>query len=181
MGLVKPLSPSHLFVKYLIDLKTQQSFALNEGDHNVVENINAWFDRWEKMFKKILDDDEAVLAFDYRNYSMKIKQKDWSYGLHELSDGYSSILTILSDLILRMDRKRALDERVYAFDIEGIVMIDELETHLHVSLQKKILPFLTEFFPNLQFIVTTHFPFILNSIEDAVVYDLEKRNSMDFY
>lgn len=60
-------------------------------------------------------------------------------------------------------------------------MIDELETHLHVSLQKKILPFLTEFFPNLQFIVTTLSPFILNSIEDVVVYDLEKRNSMNFY
>lgn len=40
-------------------------------------------------------------------------------------------------------------------------------------LQKQILPFLTSFFPNLQFIVTSHSPFVLNSLEDSVVFDLE--------
>ena len=69
---------------------------------------------------------------------------------------------------------KAGTKRNYAFDTEGIVLIDELETHLHIELQKKILPFLVEFFPNIQFIVTTHSPFVLNSIEDAVIYDLEK-------
>lgn len=165
--------PSQLFVKYLIDLKTQQSFARNEGDNDVVENIEAWFNRLKKAFQDILEDPDADLIFDYRNYSMKIKQKDREYALHELSDGHSSVLNIVADLILRMDRKRALHERKYAFDIEGIVMIDELETHLHVELQKIIFPFLVEFFPKIQFIVTTHSPFILTSIEDSIVYDLE--------
>ena len=48
------------------------------------------------------------------------------------------------------------------YDLQGIVLIDEIETHLHVELQKKILPFLTNFFPNIQFVITTHSPFILN-------------------
>jgi predicted ATP-binding protein involved in virulence len=60
-------------------------------------------------------------------------------------------------------------------DVEGIVLIDEIETHLHVELQKNILPLLTNFFPNIQFIVTTHSPFVLQSIENSVVYDLEKQ------
>lgn len=170
--------PSQLFVKYLIDLKTQQSFASNEGDNDVVENIEAWFNRLKKAFQDILEDPDADLIFDYRNYSMKIKQKDREYALNELSDGYSSVLNIVADLILRMDRKRALHERKYAFDIEGIVMIDELETHLHVELQKIIFPFLVELFPKIQFIVTTHSPFILTSIEDSIVYDLEKNYSI---
>lgn len=170
--------PSQLFVKYLIDLKTQQSFASNEGDNDVVENIEAWFNRLKKAFQDILEDPDADLIFDYRNYSMKIKQKDREYALNELSDGYSSVLNIVADLILRMDRKRALHERKYAFDIEGIVMIDELETHLHVELQKIIFPFLVKFFPKIQFIVTTHSPFILTSIEDSIVYDLEKNYSI---
>ena len=165
--------PGNLFLKYLIDLKTQQSFARNEGDNDVVENIEAWFNRLKKAFQDILEDPDADLIFDYRNYSMKIKQKDREYALNELSDGYSSVLNIVADLILRMDRKRALHERKYAFDIEGIVMIDELETHLHVELQKIIFPFLVKFFPKIQFIVTTHSPFILTSIEDSIVYDLE--------
>ena len=55
------------------------------------------------------------------------------------------------------------------------MLIDELETHLHVELQRKILPFLTEFFPRIQFIITTHSAYILNSISNACIYDLEKQ------
>ena len=62
--------------------------------------------------------------------------------------------------------------------MEGIVVIDELENHLHIGLQKKILPFLTAFFPKIQFIISTHSPFIINSIENAVIYDLEDRKQV---
>lgn len=169
-------NPSSIFVKYLVDLKTQQSFARNENELEVVENIDAWFTRLENALKTILDDKSIKLKFDYKNYDFKILQEGREpYALSELSDGYSSIINIISDLILRMDKNRASEERNYVFDTEGIVLIDELETHLHIELQKKILPFLTEFFPSIQFIVTTHSPFVLNSIDDAVVYDLEKK------
>lgn len=168
-------SPSNIFIKYLVDLKTQQSFARNEDDMIVVENIDFWFNRLESALRTILDDESIKLKFNYRNYNFSIIQDGREpYSLNELSDGYSSIINIISDLILRMDKNRASEEKNYSFDIEGIVLIDELETHLHIELQKKILPFLIEFFPNIQFIVTTHSPFVLNSIEDAVVYDLEK-------
>lgn len=61
---------------------------------------------------------------------------------------------------------------------EGIVLIDEIETHLHLGMQKIILPLLTTMFPNIQFIVTTHSPFILNSLRDAIAYDLENREQI---
>lgn len=41
-----------------------------------------------------------------------------------------------------------------------LFLVDEIETHLHVDLQKKVLPFLISFFPKIQFIVTTHSPFV---------------------
>lgn len=168
-------NPSEVFLKYLVDLKTQQSFARNEDDIEVVENIENWFNKLENAMKTILDDDSIKLKFDYRNYNFKILQDNREpYGFNELSSGYSSILNIISDLILRIDKNRAAICRNYAFDTEGIVLIDELETHLHIELQKKILPFLVEFFPNIQFIITTHSPFVLNSIDNAVIYDLEK-------
>ena len=59
--------------------------------------------------------------------------------------------------------------------MQGVVLIDEIETHLHVDLQKKILPFLVSFFPKIQFIVTTHSPFVLSSLSNAVICDLESR------
>lgn len=75
---------------------------------------------------------------------------------------------IIGDLIMRMESK-------HRYDLEGLVLIDEIETHLHVDLQKKIVPILTQLFPNIQFILTTHSPFVLNSTANAVVYDLEKK------
>ena len=63
--------------------------------------------------------------------------------------------------------------------MEGVVLVDEIDTHLHPSLQKQVLPFLTTLFPRLQFIVTTHSPFILNSIDNAVVYDLQNDIRLD--
>lgn len=58
-------------------------------------------------------------------------------------------------------------------------MIDEIDTHLHIELQKIILPFLTSLFPNIQFIVTTHSPFVLTSVENSVIYDLEKNTVIE--
>jgi len=60
-------------------------------------------------------------------------------------------------------------------DLEGLVLIDEPEAHLHINLQKQILPKLIEIFPNIQFIVATHSPFVLSSISNAVIFDLEKK------
>ena len=62
-----------------------------------------------------------------------------------------------------------------SFDAPGIVLIDEVDAHLHLSLQKDILPLLTGLFPRIQFIVTTHSPFVLGSAENTVIYDLEKK------
>ena len=76
------------------------------------------------------------------------------------------------DLIMRMEKHTG---DVFKFDLPGIVLIDEIETHLHIELQRMILPFLTTLFPNIQFIVSTHSPMILQSIENVVIYDLENK------
>jgi ABC-type phosphonate transport system ATPase subunit len=65
-------------------------------------------------------------------------------------------------------------EKSFLFDMPGIVLIDEVDNHLHLELQKRILQLLTTIFPNIQFIVSTHSPFILNSLDNIVIYDLEK-------
>lgn len=58
-------------------------------------------------------------------------------------------------------------------ELEGIVIIDEIDAHLHISLQKLIFPFFTRSFPKIQFIVSTHSPFVITSTDnDTVVYDI---------
>ena len=69
-------------------------------------------------------------------------------------------------------------KEIPADQLKGIVLIDELDAHLHVSLQRRILSFFTHAFPNIQFIVTTHSPFVVQSVNDAVIYDLSKREQL---
>jgi hypothetical protein len=64
--------------------------------------------------------------------------------------------------------------KVLPKDLSGVVFIDEIDSHLHVSLQLLIFPFFIGSFPNIQFIVTTHSPFVLMSSPDTVVFDLAK-------
>ena len=160
------------FIKYIVSLKADRSFARDEGDEEEAKKIDEWFELFENQLKIIFDDDDLQLLFE-RNpneYNFNIETDGNKFGINELSDGYAAILNIVSELLLRMKAHNAK-----AYDMEGIVLIDEIETHLHVELQKRILPFLTAFFPKIQFIVTTHSPFVLSSIQNATICDLETR------
>lgn len=170
----------NMLLKYMVHLKTQQAYARNEGEDATVKKIQTWFDRFESALQTLLDDKTIHLKYDFKKYNFKITQAGREeFGFNELSDGYSAVLYIVSDLILRMDKNWLMGEEISKYDCQGIVLIDELETHLHIELQKKILPFLIEFFPNLQFIITTHSPYILNSISNARAYDLENHIELD--
>ena len=85
-------------------------------------------------------------------------------------------MDIIADMMIRMEK---ITDKSFRFMLPGIVLIDEIETHLHLELQKKILRILTELFPNIQFIVSTHSPFVLNSLENAVIYDLENHTLVE--
>lgn len=168
-----PVDPatSKDFIQYIVNLRADKLFAKDEGELEDVERLDNWFNRFEKRLGEIFDSPKIELKFDRKNYNFNIiEDGKLPYNLNMLSDGYSAILSIATELILRMEA-----HDLKAYDLEGIVFIDEIETHLHVELQKKILPFLTDFFPKIQFIVTTHSPFVLSSIANAVICDLEKR------
>lgn len=173
-------NPGTVLLKYLVHLKTQQAYARNEHDMAAVELLEQWFARFEEALKVLLDNESIVLRYDYKNYNFQIIEDGRNaFGFDQLSDGYSAVIQIVADLILRMEQNWLKTGILSSYDAEGIVLIDELETHLHISLQKNILPFLTKFFPNIQFIVSTHSPYILNSIENCVIYDLEKKIRME--
>lgn len=169
-------TPSQSLVKYMVHLKTQQAYARNEGDRQVVEMIDTWFKRFQTMLVELLDDTSVKLVYDYKNYNFKINQKNRNpFTFDQLSDGYSAVIQIVTDLMMRMEHNWLNKGEICTYNQEGIVLIDELETHLHIELQKKILPVLVSLFPRIQFIISTHSPYILNSIDNAVIYDLEKK------
>lgn len=165
--------PRNEFVKYLLDLKMTEALARNNNKTAKADDIHAWFSQLERLLKKIFDDETVMLEFDEETYEFHILQQGKEpFDFNTLSSGYQAVLDIVLDIMMRMQHQT---QRSFDFNLSGIVLIDEIETHLHLELQKDILPFLTKFFPNMQFIVTSHSPFILNSIDNVVIYDLENQ------
>ncbi len=161
----------NVFLQYIVNLKADRSFARDDKKEETVQSIDEWFLKFEELLKEIFSDSDLILEFDSKNYTFHIITSNREkIGFNTLSDGYSAILNIVTEIILRMEEKSS---KIY--DMQGIVLIDEIETHLHIELQKKVLPFLITLFPKVQFIVSSHSPFVLNSIENAVVYDLENK------
>ncbi len=161
----------HEFTQHLVNLQFDKLVAKDELDSKVVENIDNWFEIFEKELSNLFGEPNLKFVFDKKNYRYQIVENgNAPITFNELPDGYSAILDIITELIMRME-----EHKTKSYDVQGIVLIDEIETHLHIDLQKKILPFLTSFFPKIQFIVTTHSPFVINSVSNAVVCDLEKR------
>lgn len=157
------------FISYMVRLRTTLLNEKHDGDKNKARLIEKWFENFENTLKKLFRKNDLKLKYIDDELNFKIKYDNKEFGLNELSDGYSSLIAILTELILRMEA-----HGVNVYDMQGVVLIDEIETHLHVDLQKEVLPFLTNFFPRIQFIVTTHSPFVLSSLSNAVVYDLQK-------
>ncbi len=164
------------FLNFMVDCKVQEALARNEGKTEDADYIRQWFVGFRNILRQIFDDTTLELDFNYKDYSFLIQTRGKSFKFTELSAGYSAALDIVADLILKMQSQNNV---VRAYEKEGIVLIDEIETHLHLELQRVILPILTTIFPNIQFVVTTHSPFILNSLENAIAFDLEHREPIE--
>ena len=109
--------------------------------------------------------------------------------LADLSDGYRSFLAFAIDIVrhiveandgdllkrlLRVERIQdgGHTREINVIGIEGVVLIDEVDTHLHPTWQRRIGPMLQRVFPNVQFIVTTHSPFVAQSASEGGLFVL---------
>ena len=99
--------------------------------------------------------------------------------LNELSDGFRAILALTLELIRQMILTYGL-EKVFPqhfgenpiIDLPGVVLIDEIDAHLHPTWQVRIGQWFTQYFPQIQFIVTTHSPLICRAAEQGSVWRL---------
>ena len=87
----------------------------------------------------------------------------------ELSDGYHAFIALVADIARRAVMLNEIDGADAPARVEGVVLIDELDLHLHPQWQRVALPRLREAFPRLQFIVSTHSPQVLSSAENRQV------------
>ncbi|MDR2193912.1 MAG: ATP-binding protein [Treponema sp.] len=163
------------FLQYMLYLDYQKLSAASEGNHATESRIAQWFDRFLQTLREVYGCPALALKKEAKDLNFNIVMPDREpFSLQHMADGYSALLKIVMELIMRMEHQAHT-----AYDMPGIVLIDELEAHLHIELQKKVLPFLTGMFPNIQFIISTHSPFVISSIDKAVIYDLEHQQRLE--
>ena len=102
----------------------------------------------------------------------------------DLSDGYRSVLSMTFEIVRQMAMTFGPDEVFDPDDPtkvvpEGVVIIDEIDTHLHPTWQSRIGHWFCDHFPNVQFIVSTHSPLVCQSAENGSVYLLPRSGSGD--
>lgn len=94
----------------------------------------------------------------------------------EMSDGYRAVLSMTFELLrlmaLRYDEDSLFSEDASTILAPGVVLIDEIDAHLHPSWQREIGPWLTKLFPAIQFIVTTHSPYVCQTALKGSVWTL---------
>lgn len=166
------------FKQYLVNKKVYEAFdSMNAKTDNVNQN-KVFFSALTDILRNVFEDRELELEFVQESFEFYIRLGDGrSITFNELSEGFSAFISILMDLLLRVDiiRKSKGD---FTFDPPGVVLIDEPETHFHIAMQYEVLPMLTNLFPNIQFIVATHSPAVISSIKNAVVFDISSQKEI---
>lgn len=166
------------FKQFLVNNKVNQAFAQLEHNNEQIESIDSFFKEIDSIFGQIFEDNGLKLTFEKESYEFFIELSDGrKLTFNILPDGFSAFLSILMDLFTRLDLIRKSVGN-FTYDPCGIVLIDEPETHLHLSLQYQVLPILTKLFPNVQFIVATHSPAVISSIKNVTVFDLTSKEIM---
>jgi len=158
------------------------------------ETFFVWFKNKEDLEQEIrLDGDlnyqdyqlnlvrEAIILIlpDYTDLKVKrsrmqivLKKQDRELVLNQLSDGEKNLLLMFADIARRLAIANP-DPSKNALEGEGIILIDEIELHLHPQWQRDVIPRLTSTFPNCQFIVTTHSPQVLSNVKKENVFIVE--------
>lgn len=157
---------------------------------NIKEQFISWFRTYEDSILKMKKDPTLYHAltntissmipgwydikFSWEIDDMVGKLADGSWmRLSHLSDGYRGIIGIVGDLAYRCIKLNPQLGADVIKQTEGIVLIDELDLHLHPKWQRKIVADLKRVFPRFQFICTTHSPYIVQSLKANEVISLD--------
>ena len=128
------------------------------------------------MLKKIIDHllEEKQIRTRIEKKSLVFEMEGAILRAVDLPDGFRSLFSWLADLCGAWCRR--FPESHDPSEIQAIVMVDEIDHHLHASLQRLVVPRLRECLPQVQWIVTTHSPLVVSSFDRNELILLDNRN-----
>ena len=126
----------------------------------------------KKLLQELLNSDVQI---DITPETVTFKEKGSLVTFEQLSAGYKGVITIIADLLVRLSENQPQVTNISEF--KGIVLIDEVELHLHPKWKYNFVKRLRDIFPNIQFIMTTHSPTVLlGASKEAVFYKIYKED-----
>lgn len=149
---------SNYFIK-----ETLLSWAIGGSGNEFItpdNELRDYFVGFESILKKVLPESLGFRKIAIRSYEIVLETKSGDFMLDAVSGGVSALIDLAWQIY---NCERSTDD-------ELVVLIDEIENHLHPSMQRRILPDLASAFPNTQFIVSTHSPLVVGSARDSSVY-----------
>ena len=156
------------------DLKSSTKWLQYLDYSEQKENDNViTVDEAKKLLQELLNSD---IAIDISPDKVTFTEKGSEVSFEQLSAGYRGVITIVCDMIARLSEKQQVE---HIEDFQGIVLIDEVELHLHPKWQYSFMNKLREIFPLIQFMVTTHSPTVLlGAGMEAVYYQIYKEDGI---
>lgn len=145
-----------------------QGYGIHDGDKEIMpkdeEQIN-YFKGFKNILKKILPKTLGFEDFEIRDREVVFvcNQGKDEFVFEQASGGISALIDMAWQIYMFSTKERG----------EFTVIVDEIENHLHPTMQRQILPDLLNAFPNVCFIVSTHSPLIVGSVKDSNVYILK--------
>lgn len=171
---LNPISNEKLFLKWfkkMTLIEIQEEIKL--GQFNAVKNAI------QECLKGLVAEGEKIsdvkVTYNINRDELQITLEDGyrlPYSL--LSDGYRNVIGMVADIAFRMAVLNPFLEEKAIIKTPGIVLIDEIDLHLHPEWQRKIIGDLKRVFPRIQFVVSTHSPFIIQSLEEGELRNLDK-------
>lgn len=166
-----------------IDFRTFFEWFRYQEDLENEQKIKLWNkDYQDKALRAVrtaiygMMENTSHLRIERRPLAMKLDKDGVPLSINQLSDGEKGALTLFGDLSRRLALANPKLENPCLG--EGIVLIDEIDLHLHPSWQRSIVPALRRTFPNIQFIITTHSPQVLGEIDEGFrIYQVMRENN----
>ena len=137
-------------------------------------NIAIGKDALCKVINHILDRDVKIKEDDDQ---VTFIEKGYEETFAELSEGYRTVIIFICDLLFRLILNNPRSKEI--FKTKAVVLIDEIDEHLHLKWQRVIVRRMREIFPNIQFIMTTHSPTIIQGASnDAIIYRVYRNDGI---
>jgi len=166
---------SKKIIQFISNRKTKQALELVKHNLEKAAEYNLVIQAMEKIVQETVGwSIEFILESEPFGVFLKVNQRVLEFDV--LPDGLKSILSLVADLLRRLDRINWTTAKP-VLERDFILFLDEIDIHLHPAWQRKILPVIQKTFPNAQIFVSTHSPFVVGSVSDAWVYKFQLLNN----